>query len=78
MDEDLSSNDDKDKKLRQSKDANKQGQVEPLDEHTKNLIDAVMGVSPTSDASYNTGNLNGINSVQSEGYFTGLKMNDPS
>ena len=75
VNEDLSSNEENEKKLRQKKEADKGAQVEPLDEHTKNLIDQVMGVSPTSDASFNHSNLNAI---RSEGYFTHLKMNDPS
>lgn len=65
---------DNDKKLRQDKDPKKTNQVEQLDDHTKELIEQVMGVSPTSDASYNTGNMH----AQSEGYFPSLKMDDPS
>jgi len=68
--EDLSSND----KPSKEKDSKKANQVEQLDDHTKELIEQVMGVSPTSDASYNTGNLH----AQSEGYFPSLKMDDPS
>ena len=48
--------------------------MEQLDAHTKELIEQVMGVSPTSDASYNTGNLH----AQSEGYFPSLKKDDLS
>ena len=70
MVDDLSSND----ALKQEVDGKKPNQVEQLDDHTKELIEQVMGVSPTSDASYNTGNLH----AQSEGYFPSLKMDDPS
>ena len=62
-----------DDQLKQEKEIKKPNQVEQLDDHAKDLIEQVMGVSPTSDASYNTGNLH----AQSEGYFPGLKM-DPS
>ena len=45
------------------------------DDQAKNLYEEVMGVSPMSDQSFKHSDLNAIHS---EGYFTGLKMNDPS